>query len=158
MSAKEELEAKRAIENEHAENLKAAAEWLGEELAKSEQTFMLVDSMSLTVVPKEHEGGVTHKYAKQAHVGGEDFKPVRAYVGKRDGVIIVFEPVMASDYTEMEMPLEIGKQKLSGLEGEVRRIGFEAKLVELAKERIAKREALAAQERSTNYGDQYGGW
>lgn len=156
MSAKDQLEAKKAIEKEHAEALAEAATWLGEELAKSDLTFMLVDAMSLTV--KTSDPDAKHPYAKQPHTGGEDFKPVGAYVGKRDGIIIRFEPVMASNYTEMEMPLEVGKTKLSGLDVAVRRVGFEQKVAELAKERIAKREQLAAAERQANYGDDYGGF
>lgn len=59
--------------------------------------FMLGGPTTLTVVKKN--GG----YSKRHHIGGEEFKAVRCYVGKRPGLIYVFKPMDVTDYVEMEM-------------------------------------------------------
>ena len=66
-------------------------------MAATTETFMLSAPMLLTV---KRPGGT---FAKVAHVGSEDFQPVRAYMGKRNKMIFVFKPVMVSEYSEMEM-------------------------------------------------------
>ena len=62
----------------------------------SDETFMLGEPLTLTVLRDKG-------YSKAPHVGSEDFKPVRAYMGKRGKMIFVFKPVMVTDYKEMEM-------------------------------------------------------
>lgn len=78
-----------------------ALEQLAEEITQAfsgcSETFMLAAPMALTV--KKMNG----TFSKQAHVGSEDFRPVRAYLGKKGKFIYVFKPVMISEYAEMEM-------------------------------------------------------
>lgn len=76
--------------------------------AATTETFMLSSPMTLTV--KKPNGG----YSKVAHVGSEDFQPVRAYLGKRGKLIFAFKPVMVSEYIEMEMDEASCKAHLVG--------------------------------------------
>jgi hypothetical protein len=46
---------------------------------------------------------VNGTYHKVSHVGGEDFKPVEAYIGKRKRMLIKFQPLQAAEYAHMEM-------------------------------------------------------
>lgn len=146
-----EEEKKAAIEKDNQEALTEAAEWLGEELKKAGVVYMLNEAASLTV--KTAEKG----YQKAAHVGGEEFKVVRGYHGKRDGAILVFAPVAASNYTEMEMPVSKA-ECLSGLNEALRQLGWSKRVKEIAAEKVRAREALANSERTQAYGNDYGGW
>lgn len=73
------------------------AQKVSKAMKESKETFMLSSPVFLTV--KLHNGS----YSKKAHVGMEDFKPVRAYIGKRGKMIFTFQPVMVADYAEMEV-------------------------------------------------------
>ena len=75
---------------------------------KSTETFMLNVPAALTV--KKPSGA----FSKVAHIGSEDFKPVRAYLGVKKNLILVFTPVMVSDYVEMEMPESTARVQLTG--------------------------------------------
>jgi hypothetical protein len=72
------------------------------------ESFMLTQVATLTV--KRSNG----QYSKVAHVGGEDFKLIRVYAVKREQLIYVFKPVMASDYEEMEMMESLAQASLQG--------------------------------------------
>lgn len=144
-------EKQREIERDTREALKEAAQWVGEELAKLGESYMLVEAMQLAV--KSDKG-----WAKAAHTGGEEFKPVSGYHSVRDGAVLTFAPVMASNYTMMEMPLSEAMKNLSGLDDVVRQIGYERRVEEIAKAKVKAREALATQAREDAYGQTYGGW
>lgn len=146
-----EEEKKIQIEKDNQEALSEAAVWLGDELKKRGETYMLSEALTLTV--KADKG-----YQKAAHTGGEDFKVVRGYHGKRDGAILVFTPVMASNYTEMEMPVSKAQESLSGMEEALKEIGWAGRVKQIAAEKIKAREVLASAERQQAYGDNYGGW
>lgn len=77
-------------------------------LAATTETFMLSAPMSLTVKRSNDT------YSKVAHVGSEDFQPVRCYLGKRGKLIFTFKPVMVSEYAEMEMDEASAKANLVG--------------------------------------------
>lgn len=146
-----EEEKKIQIERDNQEALSEAAVWLGDELKKRGDTYMLSEALTLTV--KADKG-----YQKAAHTGGEDFKVVRGYHGKRDGAILVFTPVMASNYTEMEMPVSKAQESLSGMAEALREVGWSTRVKEIAAAKIKAREELANKERSQAYGNDYGGW
>lgn len=137
------------IEKDNQEALVEAAEWLGEELKKASIVYMLNEPLSLTV--KTADKG----YQKASHVGGEEFKVVRGYHGKRDGAILVFTPVAASNYTEMELPVSKA-ETLSGLPDALTKIGWSKRVKEIAAEKIKAREELANKERTQAYGNDYG--
>ncbi len=84
------------------------AEAVTDVMATTAETFMLSAPLSLTVKRPNNT------YAKVAHVGSEDFVPVRCYVGKRNKLIFVFKPVMISGYSEMEMDEVSAKASLVG--------------------------------------------
>jgi hypothetical protein len=47
------------------------------------------------------------EYRKRAFIGSEEFHTSSAYLGKRQGVIVVFTPAMpSSDYAYIEIPLK----------------------------------------------------
>ena len=146
-----EEEKKLQIEKDNREALSEAAEWLGDTLKAANKVFMLNEPISLTV--KTADKG----YQKASHVGGEEFKVVRGYHGKRDGAILVFTPVAASNYTEMEMPVS-KSHMLTGLDDALRHVGWSKRVKEIAAAKIKAREELANKERSQAYGNDYGGW
>lgn len=146
-----EEEKKLQIEKDNLEALTEAAEWLGDMLKKANQIYMLTDAASLTV--KTADKG----YQKASHVGGEEFKVVRGYHGKRDGAILVFTPVSASNYTEMELPVS-KSNILSGMDESLREVNWSGRVKQIAAEKIKAREAVANSERTQAYGDDYGGW
>lgn len=146
-----EEEKKLQIEKDNREALSEAAEWLGDTLKAANKVFMLNEPISLTV--KTADKG----YQKASHVGGEEFKVVRGYHGKRDGAILVFTPVAASNYTEMEMPVE-KTHALSGMAEALREVGWSTRVKEIAAAKIKASEELANKERSQAYGNDYGGW
>lgn len=53
-------------------------------------------------------------YSKLPHLGGEEFIPDTAYLGKRGKVIVCFKPRDAAAYSTMEMPIEEALVKLDG--------------------------------------------
>lgn len=55
-------------------------------------------------------------YSKVAHIGGEDFTPFEAYVGKRRQIIVKFRPNNVASYSHMEMSAAEAIQHLSGFE------------------------------------------
>lgn len=88
--------------------LELLAEEITTVFAATTETFMLSSPMALTVKRPNNT------YAKVAHVGSEDFQPVRTYLGKRGKLIFVFKPVMVSEYSEMEMDEASAKANLMG--------------------------------------------
>jgi hypothetical protein len=86
---------------------------------ESEQSrrFMLAEPLALTV--KKKDGS----YSKRPHVGGEEFKVVRCYVGKRAGLIYVFKPVDVADYVEMEMSESQAKTSLNDFAAFIGKVG-----------------------------------
>lgn len=157
--AKKEVDAEKeaqkiAIEKETMDSMRETAEWLGNELKNravlNGETFMLNTAMSLTV---KADGA----YSRAPHTGGEDFEIIRAYFGKRDGVILVFKPVMASNYSEMELPLSKAPV-LTGVELAVKETGYEQRLADIGNHKMAEREKLANAEREKAYGDDFACW
>jgi hypothetical protein len=61
------------------------------------QTFMLNAPAQLTC--KKSNGGFT----KKAHIGGEEFSPVSAYVGKRQNIIFILKPDFPAEYEHIEL-------------------------------------------------------
>lgn len=72
--------------------------------ASNTTTFMLVEPVSVTI--KKSDG----KFGKRAMIGGETFRPVDCYVGKRKSLIHVFKPLQASDYATAELSHEDAKK------------------------------------------------
>lgn len=95
----EELE----LEESYEELIKA----INKKFSRNKETFMLSAPMVLTV--KRAKG-----YSKENHIGSEDFKPLKAYLGKKGQIILTFKPVMTTNYTEMEMEETQAKQHLMG--------------------------------------------
>jgi hypothetical protein len=62
------------------------------------KTFMVGAPQKLTTAI-EGQG-----YKIKAFIGGEEFEPVRAYVGKKHGTIIVFKPKDPSEFETIEVP------------------------------------------------------
>lgn len=124
----------------------AAAGVIVDALKKNGATFMLQTAESLTV---RTERG----YRKTPHIGGEDFAVKSAYVGKVKGIIMVFEPVMASDYKTMEMPFDECKEKLAGFDATVQRLGLGGKIEEITEVRRKEIQAEMAEIQAKAYDD-----
>jgi len=60
--------------------------------------FRLLQPTTLTV----KQG---HQFKKKPFIGEEIFAVKTAYVGKRGGIIVVFEPYTASEYASIEIPI-----------------------------------------------------
>lgn len=87
---------KEAEKDETQQEMDVFATQITKLLKETTETFMLGEPLTLTVLKDKG-------YSKAAHVGGEDFIPESAYVGKRGKIIYVFKPVMATTYSRMEM-------------------------------------------------------
>lgn len=79
------------------------------------KTFMQVTACAL-VGPDTLTVSTSKGYRKRTHVGGEEFRPRRAYVGKRGKLLIEFAPLQADDYEHMEMSAQDALAKLSGFD------------------------------------------
>lgn len=103
-------------EAEVATELDALAEQITQNIVAqppAKNVFMLLEPLSLTVKRANKSGD---GYSKRAHTGGEEFRPLRCYAGKRGTLIYVFAPLAAADYMEMEMTESQAKKALSGFE------------------------------------------
>lgn len=90
-------------------SLDSVADQITEYFASSTQTrLMLNEPHQLTV--KKANG----QYSKKAHIGGEEFIPLRAYLGKRGQIIYVFRPADAADYAELEVTEKEANELLDG--------------------------------------------
>ena len=127
--------------------LEAELEALNAQLAGCTETFMLASPESLTV--KRPNG----TYAKKAHIGSEDFKPISAYIGKRGKLIFVFKPVMVSDYVEMEADEHQAKEKLMGFKDWCREhiAAVNDKIAETRAEQAVEKEKAAMAKKSEDY-------
>lgn len=129
------------------EAMKEVAEHLTNQWALETPTFTLSAPASLTVLKEDNN------YSKQAHIGGEEFKAVSAYVGKRGAIICVFTPVAVERYTQMEMPYNDCVTSFRGFRSHATDVGATGKLaiVTDAKKRIAQ--AIELEEKSKVYAD-----
>lgn len=122
-------------------------------------SFMLMEPMQLTVKRANKPGD---GYSKKPHIGGENFRPLRCYAGKRNKLIYVFKPLEVADYVEMEMDEETAKRSLSGFEAflkEVTDFDVQRQLKDAQNKAslAAEREKLA--DRHEVYSDQgFGSW
>lgn len=118
-------------------------------------SLMLTESCMLTV--KSSSRG----YSKKAHTGGEEFKPVNCYVGKRGSIIYVFKPLAVADYQFMEMPESQACEALSGFVAWHKGVvDFElGRDVESAKAAAAlEAERKNIERRSEVYGEDFASW
>lgn len=97
-------------------------------------------------------------YAKIAHVGGEGFKPLRSYVGKRGKLVMCFAPLEAAEYVEMEMYVNDCYVHLTDF-GSVMQfpdgLSLETKLFKLGKKESQLREAARNKGKFDDY-DSFG--
>lgn len=148
-------EIKPVEQTEEELELDLLAEEITGTFATTTETFMLSSPMALTV--KKPNGG----YSKVAHVGSEDFQPVRTYLGKRGKLIFVFKPVMVSEYSEMEMEEASAKANLVGLKDFLKEyVGdIEAKTAQIRARLASKQEADKLADRHETYKDiGFGSW
>lgn len=148
------VEDKQKLDEEEME-LELMAEEITAIFAATTETFMLSSPMTLTV--KKPNGG----YSKVAHVGSEDFQPVRAYLGKRGKLIFAFKPVMVSEYSEMEMDEESCKAHLVGFKDFLREFvgDIDYKTGQIRARLAAKKEAEKLADRHETYKDiGFGSW
>lgn len=74
----------------------------------------LTSGESLTVLTRVTAGGGS--YAKVGHIGGEEFIPSEAYVGKKGKILVKFKPTSVASYVVMEMPADEALTKLEGFD------------------------------------------
>lgn len=121
-------------------------------------SLMLNEPLNLTV---KKAGKPGDGYSKKAHTGGEEFQPVRCYVGKRGALVYVFKPLAVAEYLEMEMLEAQAKKSLSGfelwlkgvLDPELERARREAQQAASVR---AEREKLATH--AEKYGEEFASW
>lgn len=65
--------------------------------SETPQTFALT-------APGKHTTLTGKEYKIKPFIGSEDFEPVRAYIGKKKGTIIVFKPKYPCDFEFLEVP------------------------------------------------------
>lgn len=103
------------------------------------------------------------RFAKVPLIGDEKFRLTNAYVGKRDGVILVMKPLAGSDYRHMEMNTADAARYLDDY------TAFETKVVlsyskeaQADKEERIRQDAIDAasleERQQAAYGENYGSW
>jgi hypothetical protein len=102
----------------------------GDAFAQSPQAFSLTAPMKL-ITKKGKE------YRNTAFIGGEDFRPSSAYIGKKGQTLIMLRPTDPSDFEYLEVP-EKQCAKVFGA-------GFTTYLRETLKDVLEQKEELAAQ-------------
>lgn len=148
-------EVKPVEQTEEELELDLLAEEITAIFAATTETFMLSSPMALTV--KKPNGG----YSKVAHVGSEDFQPVRTYLGKRGKLIFVFKPVMVSEYSEMEMDEASARANLVGLKDFLKEFvgDIETRTAQIRAQLAAKQEQAKLADRHETYKDiGFGSW
>lgn len=78
--------------------------------------FEVIEPVALTV--KDRHG----MYSTRSSIGGEQFTPSGAYVGKRGSMIFVFKPLLLCDYAVMEMEESKALRLLQGFNAYVHTI------------------------------------
>ena len=150
------MEENKAIEQSEEElELDLLAEDISRILGATTETFMLSSPVSLTVRRPNNT------YSKVAHVGSEDFSPVRCYLGKRSKLIFVFKPIMVCDYSEMEMDEASAKANLVGFKEFLKQFvgDIEYKTGQVRAQIAAKKEAEKLADRHETYKDiGFGSW
>jgi hypothetical protein len=111
------LIASRQTPEEQGVSLEALASQISERMIEKPETFMLGEAMSLVV--KKPDGSCS----KRPHIGGEDFRVVRCYIGKREKLIYVFRALEVTDYAEMEMDEAQANRAMAGFGTYIREIG-----------------------------------
>lgn len=114
-------------------------------------TFSLRAPTSLTILKEDNT------YSRQAHIGGEEFVAVSAYVGKRGAIICVFTPVATERYTKMEMPFNDARENLRNFREHVTDIGATGKLAVIAQSKARIQQAQDLEKNATVYPD-FGAW
>lgn len=94
---------------------------LGEVADKITQFFIA----SPTKLMLNQPSGLTVKrangqFSKKPHIGGEEFVPIRAYVGKRGLMIYAMRPADAADYIEAEFTEKQANELFDGFAGYMR--------------------------------------
>lgn len=146
-----------------AESLDKVAERISELIEKivdpakpRSAVFMLTEQMVLTV--KKPDGN----YSKRAHIGGEEFIPLKAYAGKRGKLIYIFRPAYVAEYMAMEMDEDQARRSLTGFDEWVdenihHELERELRAAQERKARDDERARLATREK--DYADQgFGSW
>jgi len=135
--------------------LEEASILLKEHFKTSTKTFMLSEPMTVTV--SKADGS----FSKRPMIGGESFRPVNCYVGKRKKLIFVFSPAQVSDFSQMEM-IETEAVKAFGLAfmalvnaangGEIKNILSDAKKAASAAAEAKKNEGKFKQYEQLGFG------
>jgi hypothetical protein len=130
------------------EALEEISTLLTNEWSAVSQSFSLRTPTSLTVVKSDDS------FSKVPGIGGEDFKPVRAYIGKKGAIICVFEPATVTErYTAMEMPYSDCLNNLQGFRESVVYFGAAGKLSVIGESKARIRAAQDLEKFSKTYED-----
>lgn len=126
--------------------------WGGVDYELSEDKFALTGPVSLTILRAPSE---THKsgYGKKAHIGGEEFTGVKAYLGKRGQIICCFKPVGVEDYVNMEMPLGDCFAQLTAFQRHFVEQGFSAQYQAIRDAKNLEKQAADLEKFSAKYED-----
>ncbi|WKZ86265.1 hypothetical protein N5B55_04765 [Ralstonia pickettii] len=125
-----------------------------EAFAESPRAFELPEPMKLTV----RNGS---EYKIKPFIGGEEFTPVRGYIGKRGKALIVFKPVGVADFEEMEMAESDAKATFGGFNRYLTdTLGEVFERIEAAREEAkAQERAEEIKSKAETYAEQgFGSW
>ena len=128
---------------------------LAEKFADSKETFLLSGPATLTVKKGEDSAS---GYSKVPHIGGEDFKPVSAYMGKRGNPIFIFKPVMASGYSFMEMSEKDARAQLVGFKEYLSEIDYYDFMTEYGRRLTKIKDGKAIEAKGEQYSGEFGSW
>lgn len=84
-------------------DIKQLAESLKSEFARGSikmETFKLTAPISASIKLKDGQ------YRKTSFIGGEEFRIISSYVGKRGDIIVAFAPKSLVNYVQMELTLD----------------------------------------------------
>lgn len=152
----DELIEKKEVEKmaEASDELKKLVEMMNEYFTINDNPPVTLNQpASLTVKKKDGT------FSKSAHIGGEEFKVVGAYLGKRGDVIITFVPYGPTPYAFMEMPIKEARTGMTGFNEVANRAcdgDLGAKMKEINKAKADEKEAKANAGKSEQYAE--AGW
>lgn len=127
--------------------------WSDEEFVADPFVFTLNSSKSLTVYKNDGAENSRIGYSKHGHIGGEEFVPVRAYVGKKGHLIIHYRPVQTEPYAWMEMSLSDSLTDLTGFQAHFVRSGLGEKWNEINKVDVEQKRLAEVEKYKDSYED-----
>jgi hypothetical protein len=127
------------VDNMEATPVTPEEEELAKLVGQYESAFSETPGSFMLTAPGKHTTKNGKEFKIRPFIGGEEFTPVRAYVGKKKGTIIVFKPTYPCDFEFLEIPEKQCKSAFGA--------AFPIYMHEVLKDVMAAKEEIAAQAR-----------